>query len=112
MLPFIVADLSKKLAQARRILMQKTKADADLRVKSATERLNLADKLRRSEAEVLSLKDENKQLKAKCSKLEATASDNEKVLESLRKTVERDANEKAALMGEDYRIGEGSRQSG
>ena len=96
---FIVADLSKKLAQARRILMQKAKADADLRVKSATERLNLADKLRRSEAEVLTLKDENKQLKAKCSKLEATASDNEKVLESLRKTVEKDANEKAALKG-------------
>ena len=96
---FIVADLSKKLAQASRILMQKAKADADLRVKSATERLNLADKLRRSEAEVLALKDENKQLKAKCSKLEATASDNEKVLESLRKTVERDANEKAALKG-------------
>ena len=59
---FIIADLSKKLAQASRILMQKAKADADLRVKSATERLNLADKLRRSEAEVLTLKDENKQL--------------------------------------------------
>ena len=42
---FIVADLSKKLAQASRILMQKAKADADLRVKSATERLSLADKL-------------------------------------------------------------------
>ena len=55
--------------------------------------------MRRSEAEVLALKDENKQLKTKCSKLEATASDNEKVLESLRKTVERDANEKAALKG-------------
>jgi len=96
---FIVADLSKKLAQASRILMQKAKADADLQVKSATERLNMADKLQRSEAEVLALKDENKQLKAKCSKLEATASDNEKVLESLRKTVERDANEKAALKG-------------
>ena len=60
---FIVADLSKKLAHASRILMQKTKADADLRVKSATERLSLADKLRRAEAEVLALKDENKQLK-------------------------------------------------
>ena len=34
---FIVADLSKKLAQASRILMQKAKADANLRVKSATE---------------------------------------------------------------------------
>ena len=44
---FIVTDLSKKLAHASRILMQKTKADADLRVKSATERLSLADKLRR-----------------------------------------------------------------
>jgi len=61
--------------------------------------LSQADKLRRAEAEVLALKDENKQMKAKCSKLEATASDNEKVLESLRKTVERDANEKAALKG-------------
>ena len=88
---FIVADLSMKLAQASRILMQKAKADADLQVKSATETLNLADKLCRSEAEVLALKDENKQIKAKCSKLEATASDNEKILESLRKTVERDA---------------------
>ena len=38
-------------------------------------------------------------MKAKCSKLEATASDNEKALESLRKTVERVANEKAALKG-------------
>ena len=38
-------------------------------------------------------------MKANCSKLETTASDNEKVLESLRKTVERDANEKAALKG-------------
>ena len=43
---FIVADLSKMLAHASRILMQKAKADADLRVKSATERLSLADKLR------------------------------------------------------------------
>ena len=96
---FIVADLSKKLAQASRILMQKAKADADLRVKSATERLSLADKLRRVKAEILALKDENKQMKAKCSKLETTVSDNEKVLESLRKTVESDANEKAALKG-------------
>ena len=40
---FIVADLSKKFAQASRILMQKANADADLRVKSATERLGLAD---------------------------------------------------------------------
>ena len=79
--------------------MQKAKADADLRVKSATERLNLADKLRRSEAEVLSLKDENKQLKWRCVKLETTAKDNKKVLESLRKMVEEDANEKAALKG-------------
>ena len=96
---FIVAELSKKLAHACRILMQKAKADADLRVTSATERLGLADKLRRAEAEVLALKDENQQLKIKCSKLESTASDNEKVLESLRRTVEGDANEKAALKG-------------
>ena len=79
--------------------MQKTKADADLRVKSATEKLCLADKLRRAEAEVLALKDENKQLKGRCVKLEVTAKDNEKVLESLRKTVEDDANEKVALKG-------------
>jgi len=71
----------------------------DLRVKSATERLSLVDKLRRAEAEVLALKDENKQLKGRCVKLETTAKDNEKVLESLRKTVEEDANEKAALKG-------------
>ena len=96
---FIVAELSKKLAHASRILMQKAKADADLRVTSATERLGLADKLRRAEAEVLALKDENQQLKVKCSKLESTASDNEKVLESLRRTIEGDANEKAALKG-------------
>jgi len=43
------------------------------------------------------LKDENQQLKAKCSRLESAASDNEKVLESLQRTVEGDANEKAAL---------------
>ena len=94
---FIVAELSKKLAHASHILMQKAKADADLRVTSTTERLGLANKLRRAEAEVLALKDENQQLKVKCSKLESTASDNEKVLESLRRTVEGDANEKAAL---------------
>jgi len=96
---FIVAELSKKLAHTSRTLMQKAKADADLRVASATERLGLADKLRRAEAEILALKDENQQLRAKCSKLESTASDNKKVLESLRRTVEGDANEKAALKG-------------
>jgi len=96
---FIVAELSKKLAHASLILMQKAKADADLRVTSATERLGLADKLRRAEAEVLALKDENQQLKVKCSKLESTTSSNEKVLECLRRTVEGDANEKAALKG-------------
>ena len=96
---FIVAELSKKLAHTSRTLMQKAKADADLRVASATERLGLADKLRRAEAEVLALKDENQQLKVKCSKLESIASDNEKVLETLRRTVEGDANEKAALKG-------------
>jgi len=79
------------------MLMQKAKADADLREKSATERLSLADKLRRAEAEVLALREENQQLKVKCSKLESTASDNEKVLKSLRRTVEVDANEKSAL---------------
>ena len=94
---FIVAELSKKLANASRMLLQKAKADADLRVKGAAERLGLADKLRRADAEVLALKEENQQLKVKCSKLESTASDNEKVLESLRRTVEGDANEKAAL---------------
>ena len=71
----------------------------DLRVKSATEILSMADKLRQAEAEVIALKNENEQMKAKCSKLETTASDNEKVLESLRKMVERDVNEKAALKG-------------
>jgi len=93
---FVVPDLSKKLAQASHILMQKTKADADLRVKSATEKLSLSERLRRAEAEVLALRDENAQLKGKCTRLEATARDNEKVLENLRKTVEDDANEKNA----------------
>ena len=94
---FIVADLSKKLAHASRILMQKAKADAELRVKSATEKLSLSEKLRRAEAEVLALRDENTQLKGKCTRLEAAARDNERVLENLRKTVEDDANEKKAL---------------
>ena len=94
---FIVAELSKKLAHASRALMQKAKADADLRVASAAERLGLTDKLRQAEAEILVLKDENQQLKARCSRLESIASDNEKVLESLRRTVEGDANEKAEL---------------
>ena len=67
---FIVAELSKKLAHASRMLLQKAKADVDLRVKSATERLGLANKQRRAEAEVLALRDENQQLKVKCSKLE------------------------------------------
>jgi len=96
---FIVAELSKKFAFASQALVKKAKADEDLRVKRANERLSLAEKLKRVEAEVQSLRDENRQLKVKCSKLETTASDNEKVLESLRKTVERDANEKAALKG-------------
>ena len=96
---FVVAALSKKLAQASRILMQKTKADADLRVKSATEKLSLSERLRQAEAEALALRDENAQLKEKCTRLEATARDNEKVLENLQKTVEDDANEKQALKG-------------
>ena len=96
---FIVAELSKRLAFASQALEKKAKADEDLRVKRANERLSLAEKLKRAEEEVQSLRDENRQLKVKCSKLETTASDNEKVLESLRKTVERDANEKAALKG-------------
>jgi len=94
---FIVGELSKRLTHASRMLIQKTKADANLLEKSATERLSLADKLRRAEAEVLALREENQQLKVKCSKLESTASDNEKVLESLRRAVEVDANEKSAL---------------
>ena len=94
---FIVGELSKRLTHASRMLIQKTKADANLLEKSATERLSLADKLRGAEAEVLSLREENQQLKVKCSKLESTASDNEKVLESLRRTVEVDENEKSAL---------------
>ena len=96
---FIVAELSKKLAFASQALVKKAKADEDLRVKRANERLSLAEKLKRAEVEVQSLRDENRQLKVNCSKLETTASDNEKVLESLRKTVERDANERAALKG-------------
>jgi len=94
---FIVGELSKRLTHASRMLIQKTKADANLLEKSATERLSLADKLRRAEAEVLALREENQQLKVKCSKLESTASDNEKVLESLRRAVDVDANEKSAL---------------
>ena len=94
---FIVGELSRRLTHASRMLIQKTKADANLLEKSATERLSLADKLRRAEAEVLALREENQQLKVKCSKLESTASDNEKVLESLRRAVEVDANEKSAL---------------
>ena len=96
---FIVAELSKRLAFASQALEKKAKADEDLRVKRANERLSLAEKLKRAEVEVQSLRDENQQLKVKCSKLETTALDNEKVLESLRKTVERDAIEKAALKG-------------
>ena len=70
---FIIAELSKKLTHASRMLMQKAKADADLWEKNTTERLSLADKLRRAEAEVLALREENQQLKVKCSKLESTA---------------------------------------
>ena len=94
---YIVAELSERLAFASRVLKQKAKADADLGVKQASERLSLADRLKRTEAEVQSLQDENRRVRGKCSKLESTASDNEKVLESLRRTVESDTNEKAAL---------------
>ena len=94
---FIEAELRKKLAFASQALVKKAKADEDLRVKRANERLSLAEKLKRAEAEVQSLRDENQELKGRCSKLEVSISDNEKVLESLRKTVERDTNEKAAL---------------
>ena len=79
--------------------MMKAKADEDLRVRRANERLSLAERLKRAKAEVQSLRDENKQLNCKCSKLETTASDKEKVLESLRNTVENDTNEKSALKG-------------
>ena len=96
---FIVAAMSKKLAFASQALMKKAKADDDLRVKRANESLSLAERLKRAKAEVQSLRDENRQLKCKCSKLETTASDNDKVLESLRKTVKNDTNEKAALKG-------------
>ena len=96
---FIVAELSKKLAFASHALMQKAKANADLRVKRASKRLSLEERLKQAEAEVQSLRDENQELKGRCSKLEVSVSDSEKVLESLRKTVERDANEKAALKG-------------
>ena len=94
---FVVAELSERLAFASRVLQQKAKADADLGVKQASERLSLADRLKRAEAEVQSLQDENRRLRGKCTKLESTASDNEKVLESLQRTMESDTNEKAAL---------------
>ena len=96
---FIAAELGKKLAFASHALIQKAKADADLRVKRASKRLSLEERLKQAEAEVQSLRDENKQLNCKCSKLETTALDNEKVLESLRNTVENDTNEKSALKG-------------
>ena len=96
---FIVVELSKKLAFASHALMQKAKANADLRVKRASKRLSLEERLNQAKAEVQSLRDENKQLNCKCSKLETTASDNEKVLESLRNNVENDTNEKSALNG-------------
>ena len=70
---FIVAELSKRLAFASQALEKKAKADEDLRVKRANERLSLAEKLKRAEEEVQSLRDENRQLKVKCSKLETTA---------------------------------------
>ena len=92
-----MAELSERLAFASQVLQRKAKADADLGVKQTSERLSLADRLKRAEAEVQSLQDENQRLRGKCSKLESTASDNEKVLESLRRTVESDTNEKAAL---------------
>ena len=57
---FIVADLSKKLAHASNILMQKAKADADLRVKRANERLSLLERLKQAEAKVEALTNENK----------------------------------------------------
>ena len=52
---FIVADLSKKLALASRALMQKAKANADLRVKHANDRLVLAERLKQAEAEIQTL---------------------------------------------------------
>ena len=96
---FIVVELSQKLAFASCVLRRKAKADEDLWVKGAIKRLSLVERLKRAEAEVQSLRDQNRQLKGKCSKLETAASDNEKVPESLRKTVEKDANEKADLKG-------------
>ena len=102
---FIVADLSK-LALASCVLMQKAKADADLRTSQPREKLDLAERLKRAEGEIQiltklssSLKEENKLLKDKCSKLETAAADDEKVLDNIRKTVEEDTNEKAALKG-------------
>ena len=103
---YIVADLGKKLALASRVVVQKAKADADLRTSQPREKLDLAERLKRAEGEIQiltklssSLKEENKLLKDKCSKLEAAAADDEKVLDNIRKTVEEDTNEKAALKG-------------
>ena len=55
--------------------------------------------MKRAEAEVQSLRDENKQLKGKCAKMAAAAADNEKILQNFRKTVEEDTNVKVALKG-------------
>ena len=47
---FIVAEMSKKLAYDSQAFMKKAKADEDLRVKRANERLSLAERLMRAEA--------------------------------------------------------------
>jgi ABC-type transporter Mla subunit MlaD len=84
--------------------MQRASAGEESRSRQAIETLSLADRLKQAEAKVQALtklssllKEENKLLKETCSKLEAAAADDHKVLENLREAIEKDANEKAAL---------------
>ena len=95
----IVEDLSKKLAVASYAIVKNLSLEEDIRVRQASETLDLAKRLKKAEEEVWSLgggigtllEEENALLKERYQKMELAVTDNEKVLENLHNTVKNDA---------------------
>jgi len=103
----IVEDLSKKLAVASYAIVKNLSLEEDIRVRQASETLDLAKRLKKAEEEVRSLgggigtllEEENALLKERYQKMELAVTDNEKVLENLHNTVKNDAILIAELKG-------------
>ena len=103
----IVEDLSKKLAVASYAIVKNLSLEEDIRVRQASETLDLAKRLKKAEEEVRSLgggigtllEEENALLKERYQKMELAVTDNEKVLENLHNTIKNDAILIAELKG-------------